>query len=60
MWSKLGLFAKDPRNPKWLSPNFSEIEPTLESCISQFMRIFPGLIRQNCRAMIGVQLCLSD
>jgi hypothetical protein len=41
MWSKLGLFAKDPRNPKWLCLNLSEIEPNLESCISQFMRILP-------------------
>jgi hypothetical protein len=41
VWSKLGLFAKDPRNPKWLSLNFSEIEPTSESCISQFMKILP-------------------
>jgi hypothetical protein len=28
-------------NTKWLSVNFSEIEPTLELCNSQFMRILP-------------------
>jgi hypothetical protein len=41
MWSKLGLFAKDPRNPKWLSLNFSKIESTLELVISEFIRNLP-------------------
>jgi hypothetical protein len=32
---------KGLRTSKWLSLNFSEIEPTLEPCTSQFMKILP-------------------
>jgi hypothetical protein len=58
MWSKLGIFAKDPRNPKWLSLNFSEIEPTLESCISQIMRIF--VASQNFKSWNFLKLALNS
>jgi hypothetical protein len=38
---KFGLICKSPMNTIWLSLRFSEMEPTLELCISKFMRILP-------------------
>jgi hypothetical protein len=41
VWKDLDLFSKSFMNTVCLSLKFSEMEPTLESCLSQFMKILP-------------------